>query len=338
MDKIPTYKISIDPEEEGQEERLGMYAIAFTDSPAIITKGIAFSEQKKMLFTDKEKMRIAAPVMIPNVEIFRHDEETGEEYNVVFEEDVIEKIHSKFMENMKNSDLFNLEHDEEEKVPAYILEMWMVQEPTKDKSFSTYGIQVPKGTLFAVAQVTDEAYFEQLVKNDQLGFSIEAILNIKLSKFIKQDTMNLPDGKFTAEDGKVYEVKNGVPVLLTEEEEEKEQEMNQDSEEVEETVEAAEEEKEEEAEETEEKAEEESEEEMSVDPEADAEAIMSVVQPMFDAFKNEVLEILADRLPAEEEAPAEEGAEESEEEMTEVQAAMSAHEKLEKVRNYSSKK
>jgi hypothetical protein len=344
MDKIPTYKVSIEPEEEGQEERLGWDLTAFTETPAIITKGIAFNSHKPLHFKDEMKMRVAAPVMIPDVEIYRLDEDTNEEYNVVFDAETIESIHSKFMQNMENKGLFNLEHDSKKKVPAYFLELWIVDNPEKDKSFSTYGVKVPKGTLFAVAQVTDKEYFNSLVENDQLGFSIEAILNLKLSKFKKQNKMNLPDGKFTDAEGKVFEVKDGVATLLAAEEtaEESDENMNEEtSEEEVNNMEEGSEESDENMEETDEESEEnmedkseESEEEMMVDPEADTEAIMAVVQPMFDAFKEEVLNILADKLPNEET----EESEESEEDMSETPEKLSMHDKLEKVRNYKPKK
>ncbi len=46
-----------------------------------------------------------------------------EEYNVKFSKEEIEKIHGKFMQQMVNRDLFNLEHDQSKTVPAYVLEL-----------------------------------------------------------------------------------------------------------------------------------------------------------------------------------------------------------------------
>ncbi len=68
---IPTYKITIDPEyaEDGQD--LGIEQIAFTATPAIKVKGMAFSSQAKPLFfSDELKYRITAPALIP-MEIYR---------------------------------------------------------------------------------------------------------------------------------------------------------------------------------------------------------------------------------------------------------------------------
>ena len=221
---LPKYKITIDSEYSDGED-LGINEIAFTATPAIKMKGLAFSAEtpKKQVFADKVKMRLAAPAIIP-MEIYRNDEE---EYYVEFTEKEIEKIHQKFMKKLGTSkgSIFNLEHDTEQKVPAYIFETWLVENPEQDKSFSTYGIKVPKGTMFVVAQLTDQEYFNKLIENEQTGFSVEGFLGLKLSEIInnkkqKEEKMNeltLPDGEHTigekiyvVKDGKVIEVKDVV--------------------------------------------------------------------------------------------------------------------------------
>jgi ADP-ribose pyrophosphatase YjhB (NUDIX family) len=180
MEKVPVYEVDIEgTNDEGQP--LGVDMIAFTSRPAIKVKGVAFEAETKQFFSDNVKYRIAAPAMIP-MEIYRKaDEDMGEHY-VKFTEDEIEKIYSRFMENLTNRDLFNLEHNAEKKVPAYILEAWLVENPKQDKSYSTFGIECPKGTLFVVSQVTDPAYYESLVANGQVGYSVEGFLGLKMSE------------------------------------------------------------------------------------------------------------------------------------------------------------
>ena len=203
---LPIYKITIDPEYSDGED-LGIEQIAFTSNPAIKVKGMAFSQEVKMLFADDLKYRVTAPAMIP-MEIYRRDDETGE-YYVQFTAETIEQIHAKFMQDLKNRDIFNLEHDQEQQVPAYILESWIVDNPKQDKAFSTFGIEVPKGTLMITAQVTDKDYYNELVKAEQVGFSIEGFLGLKLSNQINKYNMNkLPDGEHLIE-GKIYVVKGG---------------------------------------------------------------------------------------------------------------------------------
>lgn len=273
---IPTYKITIDPEyaEDGQD--LGIEQIAFTATPAIKVKGMAFSSQAKPLFfSDELKYRITAPALIP-MEIYRFDEDTEEEYNVKFTKEEIEKIHGKFMQQMVNRDLFNLEHDQSKTVPAYVLEAWIVDNPKEDKAYSTFGIEVPEGTLMVTAQVTDKEYYAELVAQEQIGFSIEGYLGMKLKEETKTNiNMNkLPDGEHTIE-GKIYVVTDGEITEIREVvmEETSEEVALEDTVVEEETVE---------------------EETMAVDPVLDAEAILAIVKPLLDDHMNEVTSMIAD--------------------------------------------
>jgi hypothetical protein len=273
---IPTYKITIDPEyaEDGQD--LGIEQIAFTATPAIKVKGMAFSSQAKPLFfSDELKYRITAPALIP-MEIYRFDEDSKEEYNVKFTKEEIEKIHGKFMQQMVNRDLFNLEHDQSKTVPAYVLEAWIVDTPMEDKAYSSFGIEVPEGTLMVTAQVTDKEYYAELVSQEQIGFSIEGYLGMKLKE---QQTNNinmnkLPDGEHTIED-KIYVVKDGEIIEIREVEkvEASEEVALEDTVVEEETV---------------------QEETMAVDPVLDAEAILAIVKPAMDEHMNAVVAMIAD--------------------------------------------
>jgi hypothetical protein len=305
-DKIPTYQITIDPAYAENGEDLGIEQIAFTSNPAIKVKGMAFNSQAKPLFfNDELKYRITAPALIP-MEIYRLDEDTNEEYNVKFTKEEIELIHGKFMQKMVNQDLFNLEHDQSQTVPAYVLEAWIVDNPKQDKAYSTFGIEVPEGTLMVTAQVTDKEYYAELVAQDQIGFSIEGYLGMKLKEQTKTKTnMNkLPDGEHTIED-KIYVVKDGEVIEI------RDVEMEETSEEValedtvieEDTVE---------------------EETMAVDPVVDAEAIIAIVRPLLDEHMNAVAAMIAEMRNQLDEILSTEV--ESEEIVEDV--ALSAHQKL----------
>lgn len=280
---LPIYKITIDPEySEGED--LGIEQIAFTSKPAIKVKGMAFNQAERMIFADDLKYRITAPAMIP-MEIYRKDDESGE-YYVQFTEETIAKIHEKFMSDLRNRDLFNLEHDTSKTVPAYILETWVVDQPKQDKAFSTFGIEVPKGTLMVTAQVTDKEYYAELVANDQIGFSIEGFLGLKLSNQLNKYNMNkLPDGEHTIED-KIYVVKDGEITEIKEIEASNEVESDKTIEEVamEDTV------VEEEAPIVEDAVEE----EMAVDPKVDAEAILAIVTPLLEERERAIIALIAD--------------------------------------------
>ena len=277
---IPIYKITIDPEYSDGEE-LGIEQIAFTSTPAIITKGMAFDEHKKLFFSDDLKYRVVAPAMIP-MEIYRNDE-NDEEYYVEFTAEAIEQMHSKFMKDLSNRNVFNLEHDTDKTVPAYVLEAWIVEDPKKDKAYSSYGIEVPKGTLMVTAQVTDKDYYNELVKNEQIGFSIEGFLGLKLSNQLnnKYSMNKLPDGEHLIE-GKIYVVVDGEIIEIKDAPVVEEEAMTEEIA-LEETV--VEEEVIEETPATE---------EMAIDPAADAEAILAIVQPVIDEQINAIIAMIAD--------------------------------------------
>jgi hypothetical protein len=318
---IPVYKITIDPEYSDGED-LGIEQIAFTSQPAVITKGLAFNENKRLFFSDDKKYRVVAPAMIP-MQIYRKDDEDGE-YYVSFDQNTIEQIHSKFMQDLSNRDVFNLEHDTDKTVPAYVLEAWLVgSDPKKDKAYSSYGIEVPEGTLMITAQVTDKDYYNELVNNEQIGFSIEGFLGLKLRNQLNKYNMKLPDGEHTIED-KIYVVKDGEITeirdveITANEEEVKEEEIA-----LEETV------VEEEVEELEEIIKDDEEEKMTVDPAADAEAILAIVQPLLTDHENKLLALIADLRNRIEEMIAEN------EEVVEVEATkLSSHHAFSKVSKF----
>ena len=318
---IPVYKITIDPEYSDGED-LGIEQIAFTSQPAVITKGLAFNENKRLFFSDDKKYRVVAPAMIP-MQIYRKDDEDGE-YYVSFDQTTIEQIHSKFMQDLSNRDVFNLEHDTDKTVPAYVLEAWLVgSDPKKDKAYSSYGIEVPEGTLMITAQVTDKDYYNELVKNEQIGFSIEGFLGLKLRNQLNKYNMKLPDGEHTIED-KIYVVKDGEITeirdveITANEEEVKEEEIA-----LEETV------VEEEVEELEEIIKDDEEEKMAVDPAADADAILAIVQPLLTDHENKLLALIADLRNRIEEMIAEN------EEVVEVEATkLSSHHAFSKVSKF----
>ena len=279
MEDLPTYKITIDETYNDGEQPLGVDAIAFTSNPAVLVKGVAFKSHAKSHFADEKKYRITAPAMIP-MDIYRNDDDMGE-YYVQFSEVEIDTIFKDFMLNLNNRNLFNLEHEGDKIVPAYILEAWLVDNPEADKAKSTFGISVPKGTLMVTAQITDTDYYNKLVEAGQVGFSIEGFLGLKLSN--QKQTYMLPDGEHTLEDGTVIVVKDGVVVevrepevvMATDEPTEVEMAAPVETETPEEPV-------------------VEVEVEAAIDPAADSEAILAIVNPVLEQRVSEILQVIAD--------------------------------------------
>ena len=225
MKELEVRKITIDDEySDGQS--LGMDNIAYTKKPAVIVKGVAYSMHERSVlskFSDNRKMRIAAPIMIPG-QIYRND---GEEYFVEFTVETIEAIYKKFMSNLNGKPVFNKEHVSEDIVPAYILEAILIDSENKINFIKAeYNIDLPLGSVFVVSQVTDEAYYDYLVKNDMLGFSIEGFLGLEFSEQLTNQNKNktemekskfmLPDGEWMM-DGKLYVIKDGAIAEIKEE-------------------------------------------------------------------------------------------------------------------------
>ena len=281
MEGLPTYKITIDEAYNDGTEPLGVDAIAFTSNPAVLVKGVAFKSQAKSHFADEKKYRITAPAMIP-MDIYRNDDDMGE-YYVQFTETEIDTIFKEFMLNLNNRNLFNLEHEGDKIVPAYILEAWLVDNPEGDKAKTTFGIDVPKGTLMVTSQITDVDYYNKLVENGQVGLSIEGFLGLKLSN--QKQTYMLPDGKHTLEDGTVIVVKDGVVVEVQEPQAEEVAMEVEASTEVEMAA-PVETETPEEVVEVEVEA--------AIDPAADAEAILAIVNPVLEQRVSEILQVIAD--------------------------------------------
>lgn len=188
---IPTYKISDDQALSENGEFMGISEVAYTSNPAIILKGVAFDAakpSKEMRFADALKMRVAAPALIPNIPIYRKDNELGE-YNVVFTQERVDSLFRNFMKT-HGSKPFNLDHTSA-KTDSYILEIWQVsQDPKTDRSFMEYGIECPAGSIFIVSQFEDPEYFQkEIIEKGRTGYSIEGFLGLELAQIIKDKYM-----------------------------------------------------------------------------------------------------------------------------------------------------
>ena len=146
-----------------------------------------FSEQ------NKEKQLIAGPLMVPNKLIYRYDDYNGEFY-VYFSPDTIEKIAYKYLEQGYQKEV-NYEHSEEEKLKDITLvESWIVEESSSDKSVALMKEEYPKGTWFGVMKVRNKDVWEDYVKTGMVkGFSVEGffadyMINASKQKFFYRAT------------------------------------------------------------------------------------------------------------------------------------------------------
>jgi hypothetical protein len=183
---LPIYKIKISDTDES-----GIDFISLVANPAILLKGLTFKEEKKYQFqVDEEKMIIAGPAIIPDMKIFRTDDDLGD-YYVVFEKQTIEEMVEKFNKSSKEFKL-NVDHSEVI-APAFIKGSWIIEDEEKDKS-KMYGFELPVGTWFIEVKVTDKDFWNKEIKEKgKFGFSVEGLMGLKLSEILKRQMLESYD-------------------------------------------------------------------------------------------------------------------------------------------------
>jgi hypothetical protein len=193
---LPIFDIILNEEDLSQ----GVGMISLVDEPAIGVEWIKLSKQAEMSFkVDKEKQMLYGPFLIPNMLIYRQDDINGE-YYVRFSKQEIDKIATKFNEDL-NSRNINLMHTDT-KVDAFVAQNWVI-EGEQDKS-RNLGFDLPEGSWFGGVKIKDQDFWTKKVKNDEVkGFSVEILADLELSlknkeqkmkRQIKLGTANLKDG------------------------------------------------------------------------------------------------------------------------------------------------
>ena len=160
-----------------QDEEDGIFANSLVAAGAIERDFVYFSNEVNFAQVSDEKRLVAGPMLIPNKKILRLTED-GERYYVYFSEQTIENVARKFMKNGFGAEV-TLEHGQKTD-GVYLTELWLVEQPTKDKS-NLYGFTLPKGTLFAVYKVENDAVWEKVKDGTFNGYSIEGLFEHRKS-------------------------------------------------------------------------------------------------------------------------------------------------------------
>lgn len=170
--KIPIYSAQI-----GALDDTGIYAISFVDFPANEQNFVALNKQKQIkLNLNKQKQILTGVVLIPDQLIYRRDAKLGE-YYIKFSAADIEKIALKMMRT--GLALQNTTHQHESELKGnYLTELWIVQDPKRDKSVALGLGEYPKGTLLASYKVEDTKYWrDEVLTGNVKGFSLEGFFN-----------------------------------------------------------------------------------------------------------------------------------------------------------------
>jgi hypothetical protein len=151
----------------------------------------------------KDKQIVVGPAMIPELPIYRYDEDMGE-YYVVFSAEVIEQLVEKFNKSNKEYKI-NVDHDNIVN-SAFVKSNWIIEDKANDKS-NYYGFDLPKGTWMVEVKVEDENFWNSEVKdNAKFGFSVEGMFGLEFDKMInnkffkKEEKMKLKDIKLALAD------------------------------------------------------------------------------------------------------------------------------------------
>lgn len=198
---LPIYDIIL------SDESQGVGFISLVDIPAIGVDWIKLSKEVEMSFkANKDKQILYGPFLIPNMLIYRNDTKMGE-YYVRFSKEEIEKIATKFNEDLNNKNI-NFMHTDE-KVEAFVAQNWLI-EGDQDKS-KNLGFDLPEGSWFGGVKIKDDDFWSNKVKSDEVkGFSVEILADLELSlknkeqqmeKIIKLGSAKLKDGVTVYWDG-----------------------------------------------------------------------------------------------------------------------------------------
>lgn len=170
--KIPIYSAQI-----GALDDTGIYAISFVDFPANEQNFVALNKQKQIkLNLNRQKQILTGVVLIPDQLIYRRDAKLGE-YYIKFSAGDIEKIALKMMRT--GLALQNTTHQHESELKGnYLTELWIVQDPKRDKSVALGLGEYPAGTLLASYKVEDTKYWRnEVLTGNVKGFSLEGFFN-----------------------------------------------------------------------------------------------------------------------------------------------------------------
>lgn len=135
--------------------------------------------------TNEEKMELTGAAMIPDQDILRQDQETGEFYYCYFTEQDVNDFAEMFLFDA-NHNQANFEHQDSFTDKIKLKESWIVEDPANDKSAALGFKDIPKGSWFITYKCVDPNLWEEIKTSNLKGFSIE----ISSTDFNKYETKN----------------------------------------------------------------------------------------------------------------------------------------------------
>ena len=194
------FELKIEDEEVDE-----VYALSLVSAPAIEADWVFFSkdgkkEEVKFATIDSDKKLIVAPVLIPEKRILRIDEKSGEEYNVFFTAETVEKLAQNYLKK-GYQDKATIEHSKNIDGKVTVVESWISKSQTKDKSALYFNRTFPVGTWFVTFKVNDENLWQNYVKTGIVkAVSLEGIFEHQLVKQSLVESVMFKDVKDLTDD------------------------------------------------------------------------------------------------------------------------------------------
>jgi len=211
-------------------DKFGVQAISLVELPAIESDWVYLSNDNYLSLAkiDEEKRILVGAVLIPEKKIPRYDAEVGEEYEVYFTAETIEKAEQLFMKNLNGN---NATYEHSVDIDGLsVIESWISEDKKYDKS-NMYGFKMPVGTWFVKMKVDNDEVWEKVKKNEVKGFSIEGYFVDRIEEMNKEIlplTEDCPDcldkytlkkiGKILMEELMPVAEMDGEPLFKTKEE------------------------------------------------------------------------------------------------------------------------
>jgi hypothetical protein len=160
---FPIFKLIIDPDNEVE-----VNAIALVDRPAIERNFMAFDSQKFQIENEEQRI-ISGPLMVPDMPIYRNNEEFGEHF-VVFDTPTVKQIAINYAKK-KYNDQVNLMH------AKFIDGVTLFESFLCDKKRGINAMagftDLPDGTWFGSMYVENDEAWQQVKDGTFRGFSVE---------------------------------------------------------------------------------------------------------------------------------------------------------------------
>ncbi len=194
--KLPVYNCIID---ENPDEETGIYAISFVGDPANETDFIALAAEEVRLKKDCQKQILTGVILKPGQLIYRYSPQAGE-YYIRFTANEIEKIARKMMKT--GVALYNTTHQHEIALQGnFLTELWIVEDPHKDKSAALGFTGITKGSLMCSYKIESSEYWKnEILTGNVKGFSLEGLFGqeVSLSELTNKLRMKKKKFKFTS--------------------------------------------------------------------------------------------------------------------------------------------